>query len=276
VPSMRYGVTMPAFAEWSDPRTVVAIAADAEAAGWDGFFLWDHVTWNPQWGGTPPIADPWICLAAAATVTSRVTLGPIVTPLPRRRPQVVAREIVSLDHLSGGRALLGLGLGDEFEYTAFGEPSRDRGSRLDEAMAVLTGLLSGEGVDFDGEHFRVHSPPSLPQPVNGSIPIWVGGHWPNPAPFVRAARYDGVVPRKVGMERGEVFTVEDLEAMRSLIARDGDFDYVMSGLTASPAANDAVRKWEAAGATWWLEAIHPFGGAAERMRDRVRAGPPSL
>jgi alkanesulfonate monooxygenase SsuD/methylene tetrahydromethanopterin reductase-like flavin-dependent oxidoreductase (luciferase family) len=273
---MRYGVTLPAFAEWSDPRTIMQIAADAEAAGWDGFFLWDHVTWNPQWGGTPPMADPWMCLAAAATATSRVTLGPIVTPLPRRRPQIVAREAVTLDHLSGGRALLGVGLGDDFEYAAYGEPVRHRGSRLDEAMTVLMALLSGDAVDFEGEHFTVHSPPSLPKPVDGSIPIWVGGHWPNRAPFLRAARYDGVVPRKVGMERGEVFTVEDLEAMRAFVGRDDDFDYVMSGLTTSPHDNDAVRTWAAAGATWWLEAIYPFGGVGERMRERVRAGPPTI
>jgi alkanesulfonate monooxygenase SsuD/methylene tetrahydromethanopterin reductase-like flavin-dependent oxidoreductase (luciferase family) len=84
------------------------IAAEAEAAGWDGLFLWDHVAWNPEWGGTPAMADPWMCLAAAATVMSRVTLGPIVTLLPRRRPQLVAREAVTLDHLSHGRALLGV------------------------------------------------------------------------------------------------------------------------------------------------------------------------
>ena len=273
---MRFGVTLPVFSEWSDPRSVMDVAADAEAAGWDGFFLWDHVTWNPAWGGTPPMADPWLCLAAAATVTSRVTLGPIVTPLPRRRPQMVAREVVTLDHLSGGRALLGVGLGDDFEFEAFGEPLDDRGSRLDEALTVLTALLSGEGVDFEGEHTVVHSPPALPRPVNGSLPIWVGGHWPNRAPFLRAARYDGVVPRKVGQERGEVFTVEDLEALRALVGRDDDFDYVMSGLTESPNDNEAIGAWEAAGATWWLEAIHPFGGAAPRMRDRVRAGPPNL
>jgi alkanesulfonate monooxygenase SsuD/methylene tetrahydromethanopterin reductase-like flavin-dependent oxidoreductase (luciferase family) len=272
---MRYGVTMPAFAEWSDPRTVMEIAADAEAAGWDGFFLWDHVTWNPAWGGTPPMADPWMCLAAAATVTSRVVLGPLVTPLPRRRPQIVAREVVTLDHLSGGRALLGVGVGDDFEFAAFGESLRDRGAKLDEALTVLTGLLSGEEVDFVGEHTVVHSPPTLPRPVNGTIPIWVGGHWPGRAPFERAARYDGVVPRKAGAERGEVFTVDDLEDLRALIGRDEDFDYVMSGLTASADDTDGVRAWAAAGATWWLEAIYPFGGAADRMRDRVRGGPPA-
>src|SRR5437879_12623464 len=104
---MRYGVTLPAFSEWSDPLTVMDMASDADAAGWDGFFLWDHVTWNPAWGGTPPMADPWMCLAAAATVTSRVVLGTLVTPLARRRPQIVARQVVGLDRLSGGRAVLG-------------------------------------------------------------------------------------------------------------------------------------------------------------------------
>src|SRR5256714_13234027 len=158
---MRYGVTLPPFYEWSDPRTVVEMAREADAAGWDGFFLWDHVTWDPAWGGTPPIADPWLCLAGAAVATSRVLLGPMVTPLPRRRPHKVAREVVTLDHLSGGRAVLGIGLGTDFDYVAFGEPVGDRGARLAEALGVLTSLLPGETADFEGRHYRVHSPPSL-------------------------------------------------------------------------------------------------------------------
>ena len=100
-----------------------------------------------------------------------------------------------------------------------------------------------------------------------SIPIWVGGHWPNPAPFAWAARYDGVVPRKVGMERGEVFTVDDLVAIRAVVQRDDDFAYVMSGLTDSPTDTAAVRAWQAAGANWWLESLHPWGADPERMRD---------
>lgn len=272
---MRYAVTLPPFAEWSDPRTVMEMAVDAEAAGWDAFFLWDHVTWDPAWGGTPPIADPWVCLAAAATVTSRVLLGPMVTPLARRRPQMVARQVVTLDHLSAGRALLGVGLGADYDYAAFGEPLDRRGRRLDEALAVLTGLLSGEAVDFDGDHYVVHSPPALPRPVNRTIPIWVGGHWPNHAPFERAARYDGVVPRSRD-DRSGLITVDDLLAIRAVVGRDGDdFAYVVSGTTTSPSDTAAMGAWQAAGATWWLESLHPWGGAAESMRDRVRAGPPA-
>ena len=274
---MRNAVSLPAFAEWSDPNTVMEMAAEADAAGWDAFFLWDHVSWNPAWGGTPPMADPWLCLAAAATVTSHVLLGTMVTPLPRRRPHQLAREVVTLDHLSEGRAVLGVGLGDDFEFAAFGEPLEGRGSRLDEALFVLTGLLSGEPVNFDGRHYVVHSPPALPRPVHGTIPIWVGGHWPNPAPFARAARYDGVVPRKRADVDAGVLTVEDLVAIRAAVGRDGeDFAYVASGNTASPADTEAPRAWQAAGANWWLEAMYPFGGRATSMRDRLRAGPPDL
>jgi alkanesulfonate monooxygenase SsuD/methylene tetrahydromethanopterin reductase-like flavin-dependent oxidoreductase (luciferase family) len=270
---MQYGVTLPAFVEWSDPRVVTAMAAEAEAAGWDAFFLWDHVTWNPEWGGTPPMADPWLCLAAAATRTSRVLLGTMVTPLARRRPQVVAREVVTLDQLSDGRAVLGVGLGEDFEFAAYGEPVTQRGARLDEALDVLVATLSGEAVDFDGDHFTVHSPPSLPTPVNGSVPIWVGGHWPNPAPFERARRFDGVVPRKAGPP-GSVLTTDDLRDLRAAVGRDDDFAYVASGNTAGADDAAVVGEWEAAGATWWLESAYPFGGRAAAMRERIQAGPP--
>jgi alkanesulfonate monooxygenase SsuD/methylene tetrahydromethanopterin reductase-like flavin-dependent oxidoreductase (luciferase family) len=267
---MRFGVTLPPFNEWADPRTVMEMAGEAEAAGWDGFFLWDHVSWNPAWGGTPAIADPWICLAAAATTTATARLGPLVTPVARRRPQKVAREVVSLDHLSRGRAVLGVGLGVPFEFAAFGQRARGRGRHLDEALTVLTGLLSGQPVDFDGEHLSVHCPPALPTPVNGTIPIWVGGWWPNTAPFLRAARYDGVVPGGVD---GQVLTVEDFAAVKTLVGRvDDGYEYVASGTTTSP-ADDTVRRWRDAGATWWLETLHPFG-EADAMRERLRAGPP--
>jgi len=274
---VHFGITLPPFAEWSDPRTIMAMAAEAEDAGWDAFFLWDHVAWNPAWGGTTSIADPWLCLAAAATVTSRVHLGTMVTPLGRRRPQKLAREIATLDQLSAGRLILGVGLGEDYEYEAFGEPLDRRGQRLDEALTVLTGLLTGEPVDFDGRHFVVHSPPALPRPVNGTIPIWVGGHWPNPAPFARARRYDGVVPRKRGGELGEVLTVDDLITIRQAVARDeADFAYVASGSTESPSDTAGVRDWMDAGANWWLESIHPWGNRAASMRERLRAGPPLL
>ena len=269
-PPMRHGITLPPFLDWSDPRVVAALAAEAEAAGWDGFFLWDHIAWDPAWGGPLPMADPWQCLTAAAIATDRLRLGPMVTPLTRRRPQQVARQVVTLDLLSRGRVVLGVGLGADYEFVAFGEPVRDRGRRLDEALTVITGLLAGDAVDFEGDHFTVHCAPMLPTPVQEHLPIWVGGWWPNHAPFLRAARFDGVVPGKVGQD---ALTVDDLGAIRALVGRGEGYDYVASGTTTGP-DDDTPTAWAAAGATWWLESLHPFGGNAGAARRRIGAGPP--
>ena len=162
----------------------------------------------------------------------------------------------------------------EFEYESFGESATGLGARLDEALAVLTGLLRGEPFDFDGDHHVVHSPPLLPTPVNGTIPIWVGGHWPNRGPFERAARFEGVVPRKQGNATG-LIDVDDLVAIRATIGRDDDdYAYVACGSTTSPDDIDTVSSFDDAGANWWLESLHPFGGRDDAMRDRLRAGPP--
>ncbi|GAC1357049.1 MAG: hypothetical protein NVSMB38_39060 [Ktedonobacteraceae bacterium] len=124
------------------------LAHEAEEAGWDGFFVWDHI--NYKLAGSPGpvvVADPWIQLAAIALRTRRIKFGPMVTPLPRHRPWKLARETVTLDHLSAGRLILGIGLGSDRsgEYSNFGETTeaRIRGEMLDEGLATLTPLQSG-------------------------------------------------------------------------------------------------------------------------------------
>jgi len=191
---MRYAVNVPNFAEYADVRAAAALAAEAEAAGWDGFFVWDHIVFAKE--QRLPVADPWILLAAVALATERLRLGPMVTPLARRRPWKVARETVTLDHLSGGRLILGVGLGTPAadEYGAFGEPTdpRVRAAMLDEALEVLTLLWSGETVSFHGEHFRLDEVAFRPTPVQRPrIPIFVAGAWPRPPPRRRAVRGDG-------------------------------------------------------------------------------------
>src|SRR5688500_7415612 len=124
----------------------------AEASGWDGVFYWDHLYTSPA--APMPVADPWIVLGAVAARTSRVLLGPTVTPLPRRRPQKVAREAVTLDRLSGGRLVLGVGLGNPpEEFSAFGDHANRPalGNRLDEALDVVTGLWHGTPFNYEGE-----------------------------------------------------------------------------------------------------------------------------
>jgi alkanesulfonate monooxygenase SsuD/methylene tetrahydromethanopterin reductase-like flavin-dependent oxidoreductase (luciferase family) len=285
---MRYGISIPNFGTWANPRTMVELARDAESAGWDGFFLWDHIRFT----ATPvPVQDPWVLLSAIATVTDRITLGPLVTPLPRRRPWVVARQAVSLDHLSNGRALLGIGIGEpvDSEFGAFGEDPerRVRAEKLDEAIAVIAGLWSGEEFRFAGTHYHLEPMRFLPRPVQQPrIPIIVAGYWPNPGPIRRAARWDGMYPL-FGEEPPEDWQgkfgalVAELRMRHAEHALSGmPFEILGGGET--PGSDDPA-DWERLGATWWIESLNPyrFGwDESERwpeigpVRDRIRSGPP--
>jgi alkanesulfonate monooxygenase SsuD/methylene tetrahydromethanopterin reductase-like flavin-dependent oxidoreductase (luciferase family) len=293
---MRFGLTVPNFGAYYHPRTLAALAADAEAAGWDGFFIWDHVMF-----GSTPTADPWVALAAIALATERLRIGPMVTPLPRRRPAKLARETVSLDQLSNGRLVLGVGIGaGPWEWENLGEPSdlRTRAAMLDEGLDLLAELWSGQPVRHRGAHYMVDVPlpgadqPAsfLPTPVQEPcIPIWVGGSWPHRGPFRRAARCDGVFPMKAGEGLSDSLTPQDLSEVVAFIAKhrtaDGPFDVVACGDTSGSdhaADEQTIAAYRAAGATWWVENVSPwrFGWnwqgpwPEEAMFERIRRGPP--
>jgi alkanesulfonate monooxygenase SsuD/methylene tetrahydromethanopterin reductase-like flavin-dependent oxidoreductase (luciferase family) len=281
---MRYAVNVPNFEDYSDVRTVAGLAADAEAAGWDGFFVWDHLAFVKAW--KLRIADPWMLLTGVALATERLRLGPMVTPLARRRPWKLARETVTLDRLSGGRLVLGVGLGEpaEDEYGTFGEPTDPvvRAAKLDEGLEVLTGLWSGETVSFQGRHYQVDQVAFQPTPVQRPrIPIWVAGGWPRRGPLRRAARFDGVFPLKID-HQGELVTLDpdDLRGVLSVIdthrEHAGPFAVMVGGTTPDdPAAARAVIEPLAeAGMTWWSETVDPRQGDAGHWRRRVRNGPP--
>src|SRR5580658_3833052 len=192
---MRFGLSFPLACQLSDVAAVAELAKEAEIAGWDGVFVWDHL----KLIGTPSLADPWVALALIAQATQRIRFGTLVTPLFRRNPAKLAFETVTLDHLSQGRLILGVGLGSDLfgEISAFGGPLDDRvrAQMLDEGLAVLMGLWSGEPFSFSGTYFKVNDTCFLPAPVQfPRIPIWVAGTWPKRPPFRRAARYDGVIP----------------------------------------------------------------------------------
>jgi alkanesulfonate monooxygenase SsuD/methylene tetrahydromethanopterin reductase-like flavin-dependent oxidoreductase (luciferase family) len=282
---MRYAIDIPNFGAFADPRLTAEVAAEAEAAGWDAVWVWDHVMRDPA----DPHADPYVLLAAIALATTRIRLGPMVTPLARRRPWQVAREAVTLDHLSGGRLTLGVGAGSRaHEFASFGDPAdlRTRAAMLDEGLAVIEGLWSGRPFSFDGAHFRVAGATFLPVPLQQPrIPIWVAATWPVRAPFRRAARWDGVWPLRRDLEGNSVpLTSDDVRGVRSMIAeeraaagRAGEpFDILVAGITPGddPAAAATAGEFADAGATWWTERINPVRGSVEQMRDRVRQGPP--
>jgi alkanesulfonate monooxygenase SsuD/methylene tetrahydromethanopterin reductase-like flavin-dependent oxidoreductase (luciferase family) len=284
----RRGLFVAPFDRLADPRVVGELAAAAEAAGWDGFFLWDHLFAFDD--GPVECVDPWIALTAAACATTTIRLGTMVTPLPRRRPIVVARQTVTLDRLSGGRFTLGVGTGAfpfEFEFCGDEADHRTRGEMLDEHLGLLDRLWTGEPVHHEGRHYRTAGPewsaicypPPLQQP---RIPVWVGGSWPGTKPFVRAARWDGVVP----MRNEGPWQVSDTAGvatrMRELRTEQTPFDVVVPGESgADDDRRDAVHAEHAeAGATWWIEAIHPWRtDLPDRLpwvaaaRHRIDAGP---
>jgi alkanesulfonate monooxygenase SsuD/methylene tetrahydromethanopterin reductase-like flavin-dependent oxidoreductase (luciferase family) len=283
---MRFGLSLPNLGVYADVRALADLARAAEAAGWDGVFLWDSLHGDPN--HPVPVVDPWVALTAIALATERVRLGPMVTPVARRRPWVLARQAATLDHLSGGRLVLGVGLGDPAagEYGAFGEPTdaQVRAAMLDEGLAVLTGLWSGKPFSFAGAHARVREATFLPPPVQRPrVPIWVGGWWPNRAPMRRAARWDGAFPGKLaGMGVG-MLTPDEVRAIAAFIggrrAGDGPFDLVVAGTTPGDdpgAAAALVAQYAAAGATWWVESFGEAAGSLAGVRARIRHGPPPV
>ncbi len=276
--AVRCGLGVPNGGDFADPGRLAELARDAERAGWDGFFLWDHVIRRQPW---QPMVDPWVSLAAVATATERIVLGPMVTPLARRRVSVVARQSVTLDRLSGGRLRLGVGLGaPDDEFTRFGEDAdpKRRAAILDESLDALVLLWSGEDVTYRGDHVVVDGVRFRPTPVDGTIPIWVAGTWPGGAPFRRAARFDGVWPVAAG---GGSLTVEGFaDCVAAVRDHRGDADFDACYVGRSPAVRDAetterLGRLVEAGMTWWIDSLDDPTVPFERHRERVLAGPPS-
>ncbi len=284
---MQFAINLPNFGDFGDARRLAELAREAEDAGWDGFFIWDHVQFFVP-GERVPVVDPWVALAAVAIATSRVKLGPMVTPIARRRPWKLARECVTLDHLSNGRLILGVGLGDpaDTEFGALGEvvDPVQRASMLDEGLAVLTGLWRGEPFSFQGKHFTLENVLCWPPPVQSPrIPIWVAGWWPNRRPMRRGARWDGVFPGKLAPDGFAQLTPDEIREIVAYIQSqretDDPFDVVLSAMLPGedPArAAEIVAPYAEAGVTWWHQPIPDLLTPLDVVRTRIRQGPPRL
>jgi alkanesulfonate monooxygenase SsuD/methylene tetrahydromethanopterin reductase-like flavin-dependent oxidoreductase (luciferase family) len=281
-PSCAVGV--PNVGSFGDPRLLVELAVAAEEHGWDGFFVWDHQLWHDQgWA----VADPVVVISAVAARTARVRLGILVNVLARRRVGKVARESVTLDHLSGGRLVAGAGLGAYAgEFTAFGESgdARQRAARLDESLHLLDALWRGAPVTSRGEYLTAVDVTMRPRPVQQPrIPVWIGGRWPNKAPFRRAARWDGVMPTHRDYGLGETMPPDELRAaLRYTLEQrgtGGPFDVALEGRTDGAAPDRGaghVAPYVDAGLTWWIEALGWWRGTPEDAMTRVCQGPPVL
>lgn len=269
---MRYGLEVIPFGRFSDPRTVVQIAQLAEAAGWEGLWLWDHLVF--PWA----VGDPWIILAAVASATQSMKLITGVAPLPRYRPHLLARQLTSLDLLSNGRLIFGTGLGIPSDFTPFGEPgsAKTRAAMTDEGLDLLTQLWSGETVTHQGQFYQAEGVRFLPTPVQQPrIPVWIGGD--SAAALQRAARWDGWIMGVIDEQCKVTKPPEQIAAQVATIHRqrttDAPFDVAIDGV--SQAGDGALtRDYAAAGATWWFEAIFETRGPLEEQIERIKAGPP--
>ena len=262
VPGVRWGLSISLSADLADPRLLAEVAVAAEQTGWDGVFVWDHL-WNRT---LVPFADPFVTLAAIAMATERVLIGTMVAALPRRRPQLVAQSPTSVDRLSGGRMVLGLGLGvDSYgEYSVFDEPAADdraRAAALDAGIGLLGQMLAGEPVAGAGG--RVTTPAGVQQP---RVPIWIAG---------RAGLSAG--PRRVRRHRLEGLALVGAESWTpehvttALSAGDlnaGEIDVALVG-----GSHPGPEALHAAGATWCIPEILPGTTAAEALA--IAATPPS-
>jgi alkanesulfonate monooxygenase SsuD/methylene tetrahydromethanopterin reductase-like flavin-dependent oxidoreductase (luciferase family) len=262
--SLRSAVWVPLFDDLADARAVARLAARAEEAGWHGFFVWDHVNWRAP---IRSVADPWITMTAIAAATESLLVGPMVTPLARRRPVKVARETATLDRLSGGRLILGVGLGDDRfggEYSRTGDETngRVRGEMLDESLTILTRAWAGEAVNHRGVHYTVDDITFAPTPVQPTIPVWVAGFPGNAVPLRRAARFHGYFP--VNLTSPE----QVAQAAEKLPTAAEHFDIAVP---LEPGGD--VAPYAAAGATWWLTDFEPEGLTLDRVRAVIDDGP---
>lgn len=264
---MRHALFLPIFEELAEPIVVARLAAEAEAAGWDGVFVWDHLAYRD----VRDVADPWVTLAAVACATSKIRIGPMVTPLPRRRPLKLAREVATLDRLSRGRLTLGVGIAGDAsrELSGTGEEvdARVRGEMLDEGLDILAQAWSGPRINHRGAHYVIDDLASGPAPTQQhGPPIWVGLRYGNQAPLRRAARHDGVFPVLVRSPDQLAEVVAGVQAVREPQA--GPFDVAIGAVPGTDPA-----PYEAAGATWFLTSFSPVGMAVDRARGVIADGP---
>lgn len=273
---MKYGFVLP----HGDARWAADCARLAEQSGWDGFFVYETV-----WG-----TDAWVSLTAAAMLTQHIRLGTLITPLSRMRPWRLASQTATLDHLSGGRVILSVGLGAvETGFADFGEVTdrKLRAQLLDEGLDILTGLWKGQPFSYEGRHYRVrpcqfpHRPPSPVQQPR--IPIWVAAAWkpeqPDNPSMARALRHDGILINVFDPQgKSRPLQPSDMAQVRAF---SGDAPtLVAEGCTPgdSPGqAAETLSPWIEAGADWWIEADWTAPDSAEGRESiwrRLSQGPP--
>lgn len=269
---MKFGFVFP----FADAKMALEAGHLAEEMGWDGFFVWEAI-----WG-----VDAWVMLGALAATTHKMRLGTMITPVSRRRPWKLASEVLTVDLLSNGRAVLAVGLGAlDTGFANFGEETdrKIRAERLDEGLAIIDGLWRGQPFSFAGKHYQLQENQFLPPPPpvqQPRIPIWVVGAWPRPRSMERVIKWDGLLPAKMS-DTGQFSlpTPDEIREIRAYVAQHRlattPFDIVVEGVTNPGQAEDVaqVQQFADAGATWWIEALWSAKDK-EALWARIKQGPP--
>lgn len=273
---MKYGFVL----SWGSPAETLELATAAEKHGWDGVFTWDAISI-----GRMEVYDPWVMMGAIAGVTDRVTIGAMVLPIARRRPWKVAKEAITIDHLSRGRLVIPVGLGTAEDRGFAGvntdSPDRkERASRLDETLDILALAQSGETFDYAGTHYQVEEMLILPQPIQPRIPVWAVGGWPKPKSLARAARWDGLILSDMSGEQ-TMWSPPTPEVIREAASWIRDhressepFDIIVEGKTTGEDDVEYVSAAVEAGATWFIESRWDEAETPASLMDRIVAGPP--
>ena len=277
---MKFGIYAPNFGNtFGNPKLITTLAIEAEKSGWDGFFLWDHII-NTE--GFPDTVDPFIALTSVAENTENIHIGTSVTPVTRRRPWKLARETVTLDILSEGRLILGIGLGGPSEFSLMNEETdlRILAEMADEHQEILNGLWSGEDFSYAGKYYKIDKVKFLPRPVQRPrIKIWGAGTWPKKGPFRRAAKLDGVIPLSVNYTNP--LKPDDYRNMIEYMKKHGlrhpyDVVEISFDATKSDDKKRAIQDFQDAGVNWWLELVSDWNGSYEKIKDIIMQGPSQI
>ena len=279
MPKNKFGIYIANYGITNDPQDYIDLAILSENNGWDGFFLWDHVFLSSN--KTQSFLDPWIILSAVAVKTKRIKLGTTVTPLARRRPWIIAKEVSTLDRLSKGRMILGVGLGIDSDFSNFGENTDRliRREKLDESLHILKGLWANKPFTFKGKYFNIKEVEFFPKPFQDKIPIWVGGNWPGKKPFQRAAQYDGVFPLKMGGD--ENLSPNDyreiIKYIKQYRSSFDSYDIIKPIVTTGIKEEDEwINDYLNIGITWFVESMWPERDSLDNFKKIISRGPPLI